>query len=108
MGTVVPLPRLVDAHCHLGDVAFDLDRDAVLERARQAAVQHVVVIGTTLSDSERSAAFAGAGAGLSATAGVHPHEARPWSAGTPARLKALLAPPAAVAVRGNGPGYRYR
>jgi len=76
MGTVVPLPRLVDAHCHLGDVAFDLDRAAVLERARQAAVQHVVVIGTTLSDSERSAALAGAGAGLSATAGTRPGRGR--------------------------------
>ena len=103
----MPLPHLVDAHCHLGDVAFDPDRAAVLERARQAAVQHVVVIGTTLSDSERSAALAGAGAGLSATAGVHPHEARTWSAETPARLKALLALPEVVAVGETGLDYHY-
>jgi len=42
---------LVDTHCHLGDPAFDPDRDAVLERARGAGVGHVVVVGTTVEDS---------------------------------------------------------
>src|SRR5206468_1598607 len=36
---------LVDAHCHLGDGAFDADRPAVLARAARAAVGHIVVIG---------------------------------------------------------------
>jgi len=40
---------LVDAHCHLGDAAFDRDRDAVLVRARAAGVGHVVVIGGTVA-----------------------------------------------------------
>src|SRR3989442_374480 len=31
-------PGLVDAHCHLGDAAFDPDREAVLARARDADV----------------------------------------------------------------------
>jgi TatD DNase family protein len=65
-------PSIVDTHCHLGDAAFDPDRDAVLERAQAGGVGHVVVIGTTLADSERAAALAGTRPGLSATAGVHP------------------------------------
>jgi len=51
-------PYLVDAHCHLGDAAFDRDRDAVLVRARAAGVGHVVVIGGTVAESERAAALA--------------------------------------------------
>src|SRR2546422_1172554 len=55
-------PYLVDAHCHLGDAAFDRDRDAVLVRARAAGVGHVVVIGGTVAESERAAALAPGGA----------------------------------------------
>ncbi|HXF94478.1 MAG TPA: TatD family hydrolase, partial [Gemmatimonadales bacterium] len=72
---------LVDAHCHLADRAFDQDRDAVLARARAAGVTHVVVIGESVEGSTRALALARAVAGLSATAGVHPHEARTWGAG---------------------------
>jgi TatD DNase family protein len=98
---------LVDAHCHLVDVAFDPDRAAVLERARQAAVHHVVVIGTTPEDSTRAAALARERAGLSATAGLHPHEAASWSADTAARLKELLGQPEVVAVGETGLDYHY-
>src|SRR2546425_3134818 len=109
-GPAVPLPArpyLVDAHCHLGDGAFDPDRAAVLERARHAGVGHVVVIGTTPEDSERAATLAREHAGLSATAGVHPHEARSWSPEAAARLKALLALPEVVAVGETGLDYHY-
>jgi len=98
---------LVDAHCHLGDAAFDRDRDAVLARARAAGVGHVVVIGGTVEESERAAGLAGGGPGLSATAGVHPHEARSWSPEAAARLKALLALPEVVAVGETGLDYHY-
>src|SRR3989475_1403404 len=93
--------------CHLGDGAFDPDRAAVLERARHAGVGHVVVIGTTPEDSERAATLARAHAGLSATAGLHPHEATAWSPEAAARLKALLALPEVVAVGETGLDYHY-
>src|SRR5437667_11381677 len=98
---------LVDAHCHLGDAAFDRDRDAVLVRARAAGVGHVVVIGGTVAESERATALARGGPGLSATAGVHPHEARSWSPEAASRLKALLALPEVVAVGETGLDYHY-
>src|SRR5947199_2525901 len=100
-------PYFVDTHCHLGDAAFDPDRDAVLERARGAGVGHVVVVGTTVEDSERALALARARSGLSATAGVHPHEAKTWSPQAAARLKALLALPEVVAVGETGLDYHY-
>src|SRR2546429_3597337 len=100
-------PYLVDAHCHLGDAAFDRDGDAVLVRAGAGGVGHVVVIGGTVEESERAAALARGGPGLSATAGVHPHEARSWSPDAAARLKTLLALPEVVAVGETGLDYHY-
>jgi TatD DNase family protein len=91
----------------LADAAFDGDRDAVLARARAAGVSHVVVIGESLAGSERAAHLAGAVPGLSATAGVHPHEARSWSPEGAARLAALQSDPAVVAVGEAGLDYHY-
>jgi TatD DNase family protein len=101
------VPALVDAHCHLGDAAFDGDRLAVLARAAAAGVAHVVVIGESLQGSARARALARAHAGLSATAGVHPHEATSWEAGAPQRLRELLAAPELVAVGETGLDYHY-
>lgn len=98
---------LIDAHCHLGDAAFDADRDAVLTRARDAGVGHVVVIGGTLAESERAVALARVRPGLSATAGVHPHDSRDWSTAVRARLRDLLALPEVVAVGETGLDYHY-
>ena len=79
----------------------------MLARARDAGVEHVVVIGGTPAESERAVALARAHAGLSATAGVHPHEARAWSAAAGARLRDLLALPEVVAVGETGLDYHY-
>jgi TatD DNase family protein len=98
---------LVDAHCHLGDRAFDADRDGVLERARSAGVGHVIVVGTTLADSEQAVALARAHPGLSATAGVHPHAATSWSATTASALADLVARPEVVALGETGLDYHY-
>src|SRR5437879_7246322 len=102
-----PCDVLVDAHCHLGDPAFDPDREAVLDRAREAGVTHVVVIGATLAESDRAVTLARTRPGLSATAGVHPHEARGWSAEAAARLRDLLALPGVVALGETGLDYHY-
>lgn len=98
---------LVDAHCHLGDPAFDPDREAVLDRARAVGVTHIVVIGATLAESDRAVTLARTRPGLSATAGVHPHEARGWSAEAAARLRDLLALPEVVALGETGLDYHY-
>ena len=98
---------LVDAHCHLGDRAFEADRDAVLDRARAAGVAHVMVIGESLAGSERAVTVARAARGLSATAGVHPHNASSWSVEVETRLRELLAAPETIAVGETGLDYHY-
>ena len=100
-------PSLVDTHCHLGDAAFDPDRDAVLARASAAGVSHVVVIAESLPASERAAGLARRRTGLSATAGVHPHDASAWSRDAAQRVRDLLAAPEMVAVGETGLDYHY-
>lgn len=98
---------LVDAHCHLGDGAFDADRPAVLARAGRVAVGHIVVIGETLAASARACALAATTPGLSATAGVHPHEARTWGPDSARELAAQATAAEVVAVGETGLDYHY-
>ena len=79
----------------------------MLARASAAGIGHVVVIGESLAGSERATALAQGTKGLSATVGIHPHEARSWSPEVAARIRALLDGPEVVAVGETGLDYHY-
>jgi TatD DNase family protein len=71
----------IDSHAHLADPAFDTDRDAVIERARDAGAAGVVCIGESLDAADRARAIAERHAGFVwFTAGVHPHDAHAFDA----------------------------
>lgn len=97
---------LVDTHCHLADPAFDTDRAAVIARAGAAGVGHIVVIATSADDGPQVRALTAAH-GLSATAGVHPHEADSWTGAVPEQIAVALDDPAVVAVGETGLDYHY-
>lgn len=70
--------RIVDSHAHLEGVAFEADREAMLERARAAGVETILAIGSGTSPAERIDAaipFAEQYDWIYATVGVHPHDA---------------------------------
>ena len=98
---------LIDTHCHLADQAFDADREAVLERAWAAGVAHIVVIGETPATADQALALAARHSRLSATAGLHPHEARHWTADTEQWLRQRLADARVVAAGEMGLDYHY-
>ncbi|MFN2571236.1 MAG: TatD family hydrolase [Gemmatimonadales bacterium] len=79
----------------------------MLARAKAAGVSHVVVIGESLPGSARAAALVLGTPGLSATAGIHPHEAHTWSDDSAKRLRDLVASPDVVAVGETGLDYHY-
>jgi TatD DNase family protein len=79
----------------------------VLARAGAAGIGHIVVIGESVAGSERAVSLARGTQGLSATAGIHPHEARSWSPEVAARVRALLESPEVVAVGETGLDYHY-
>jgi TatD DNase family protein len=99
-------PALIDTHCHLGDAQFAEDRDATVARARAAGVGHVIVIADS-ADATRSAIAIAQRYRLSATAGVHPHNASSWTDHVHAALAAAVQAPTVVAVGETGLDYHY-
>ncbi len=99
--------RLVDTHCHLADPAYQPDRPEVLRRAWEGGVEHVVVIGESPAASAAALALARDEPRLSATAGVHPHDASTWSAERAEWLRERLRHPRIVAAGEMGLDYHY-
>lgn len=98
---------LVDTHCHLADPAYDPDREAALARAWAAGVGHVVAVGESRESAGRALALAEREARVSATAGLHPHEASAWDAAYAGWLAGALGHPAVVAAGEMGLDYHY-
>jgi TatD DNase family protein len=93
------LPGLIDSHCHLQDAAFDADRAAVIDRARAAGIERILVPGYDLPSSERAVALAADRPELlHAAVGIHPHYAASTSERDWQRLEALAADPSVAAI----------
>ncbi|HTL61950.1 MAG TPA: TatD family hydrolase [Nitrospira sp.] len=67
---------LIDTHTHLDDARYDADRDAMIERGRQAGVGRFVTIGCDLATSRSAVTLADRHADVYASIGVHPHEVK--------------------------------
>lgn len=91
--------QLIDIGANLTHDSFDHDRDAVLQRARDAGVVQMVVTGASRAHSPLALALARQHPGvLFATAGVHPHHASEYSAECDAELRELHTHAEVVAV----------
>jgi len=93
---------LVDSHCHLQDPKFNRDRAAVLERAREAGVSTLVVVGYDLESSRRAVELADSNDGVYAAVGVHPHFAKDVTAKTIEALFGLADSARVVAIGETG------
>jgi TatD DNase family protein len=96
--------QLIDSHAHLDGPDFDEDRDAVFERARDAGVVEIVVVGAggDMETVERTVALAEQREGVHATVGVHPHDAGKLDDAWWPRLRELAARDDVVAVGETG------
>ena len=79
---------MIDSHCHLDSAEFNADREAVIERAIAAGVEHMLAIGTGDGppDLEAGLRLAEKYPAFFATVGIHPHDA---AKGTPDDFKRL-------------------
>ena len=67
--------RLIDSHCHVNADRFADDAETVLESARTAGVERVLVPGWNVASSERAFAIAERVPWVDVAVGVHPHDA---------------------------------
>ena len=71
--------KLFDSHCHLDDRSYQKDFASVLDRARTAGVEKIMVVGTTNKSSHEVVSIAEAHENLYASIGIHPHDAKDCS-----------------------------
>jgi TatD DNase family protein len=89
---------LIDSHCHLQFPQFQNDRVQALERAWQAGLSTIVVVGTDADCSQQALALAEAHPNVFATVGWHPHQAAQFDDRARLALRRLAGSPKAVAV----------
>lgn len=96
---------LIDSHAHLHFPQFDDDREAAIERARDAGLVGLINVGTDIATSRSSVQLAETHDFIYAAVGIHPHDAE---TGTPAaldQLRELAHHPKVVAVGEIGLDY---
>ncbi|MFZ2362484.1 MAG: TatD family hydrolase [Anaerolineae bacterium] len=95
----------IDTHCHLNFHQFDADRDAVVQRAREAGVSVIINPAVDLATSRQAIALAEQYPGVYAQVGVHPNDCAQFDAGTLAELAELASHPKVVAIGEIGLDY---
>lgn len=99
---------LVDTHCHLNLTQFDEDRVEVLERARVAGIEQIVIPGIDLETSRSAVEFARDYPNIYASVGVHPNELDNWQEASLDELSRLGEGSSAVAIGEIGLDYYRR
>ena len=102
--------RLFDTHCHIADGQFDEDREAVIERFREAGVERALVVADPCEDApnqDKVFALAEKYPFLYAAIGVHPHNASGWNAQAEAEVLKYLAHPKCRLLGEIGLDYHY-
>ncbi|HEX8249226.1 MAG TPA: TatD family hydrolase [Pyrinomonadaceae bacterium] len=83
----------VDSHCHIDGKEFDADREEVIERAAEAGVKAMLVVGTgeagDFENFERAVRVAEKYENIFAAIGVHPHDAKTFDDAAEKRLTDL-------------------
>jgi TatD DNase family protein len=107
----VPLPELIDSHCHLADEAFSQDLEAVVGRAQAAGLERALVVldAGNVQEAEQAVRLLMLWPAVRFAIGIHPHHAAAHEADESSRLvRAEIArTPAARAVGEIGLDYHY-
>ena len=97
---------LIDIGANLTHDSFDIDREAVIQRAQAAGVAQFIVTGSDVEHSRKALELCqGWPKVLFCTAGTHPHHAKDCDTAAPARLHELLTNAEMVAVGECGLDY---
>ena len=99
----------VDSHAHLDMESYAADLEAVLARAREAGLTHIICIGASSGMQGNPAAvrLAETHPQLFATVGIHPHDAGQAAEALWPELRRLAAHPKVVGIGETGLDYHY-
>ncbi len=97
----------IDSHAHLFNEDFGDEIEGVLERAREAGVDSIVVPGTNLETSEEAIRMAERHEQIYAAVGFHPHDAAKATDESLVRLEKESAQPKVVAIGEIGLDFHY-
>ena len=98
---------LIDTHAHLDYEDFAADFDAVLQRARDAGIDRIVTIGTSVESSRRAVEIAALYPMVYAVVGVHPTTADEAPADMATALRELVNQPRVAAIGETGLDYHH-
>lgn len=98
---------LIDTHAHLTDPKFDSEIDEVIARANDAGVDRIIVCGYDLESSRAAVEMARRFECVYAAVGIHPHDAKSYSAGIESAIEELSRAPKVVAIGETGLDYHY-
>lgn len=99
----------LDAHCHLERHTYGEELEAVIERAFDAGLTHIIAVGATrvVEGAHEAVALAGTDPRIFATAGVHPHDVGKATDADFAVVKEYLNHPRVVSLGEIGLDYHY-
>jgi TatD DNase family protein len=97
--------RLTDTHCHLDLDKFDADRGEVIQRAREAGVERILIPALDLDTWSNLIKLTQYHAGVHTAFGFHPTELDKWSNSSAKNLRLLLEMEKVVAVGEIGLDY---
>jgi TatD DNase family protein len=97
----------IDTHAHLFYSNFENDLDDVINRAREAGVDYIIVPGTDIQTSKQAIALAEKYDFIYCTVGIHPHETKDWDSSSLSVIEELAHHKKVVAVGEIGLDYYY-
>lgn len=96
---------LIDTHAHLDFPEFAEDLDHVLLRAKEASVERIITIGTTLQSSRKAIQLAERYSQIYASVGIHPNSASQEREDFLSELEEMAKHPKVVAIGETGLDY---
>lgn len=102
-------PRFIDSHAHIQGSEYADEVAGVVQRAKEAGVEEIIVVGGAgeFASNEAAVALADSFPGLFATVGMHPHDAKEVGSDELKRLEVLAANPRVIAIGETGLDFYY-
>lgn len=88
----------IDTHAHLAEAEFEQDIQAVIQRAKDAKIQRIILIGCQLDGAKRALALAATDPIFKVAVGFHPEDVLSLSEADWVAMEAMMRDPLCVAI----------